>query len=161
MTEMKINKIPITYNKDFTYELERPILYQDETGEKETHTLVLYAPSNQLAEQKGILRQKVLAAFVEAGNSSSANKPDKEEKKKDKIEPEEILFAIAVSKHFLEIKTAFRELLKNGCLSLDGKIDKITNWHLDQIEDEELEEVMGQFIVNFIIPSWMKRLLAK
>jgi len=148
------------YQSDFTYELKEPISYQDETGQKETKTLVLYAPSNKLSKQKSKLRQKVIASFLAlGGNSNNQNKSNENEKAS--LEPEQVLFALAASNQFIEMKQEFCDLLKNGCASLEGKCNTITDYHLQQIDDEELEEVMGQYIVNFIIASWMKRLLAK
>ena len=149
-----------TYKSDFTFELSNPISYQDETGQKETKTLVLYAPSNKLSKQKVKLRQKVITSFLALGGGSrNQNKANEDEKAS--LEPEQILFALAANDKFIDIKNEFCDLLKSGCLSLEGKCNTVTDYHLQQINDEELEEVMGQYIVNFIIPLWMKRLLAK
>ena len=149
------------YKKDFTFELHEPIKYQDENSEKETKMLVLYAPSNKLAAPKAKLRQKILTAFYEMSKGSDKTESTQSTKEKNKLEPEALLFAIALSEDGIEIKETFKDLLKDGCLSLDGKFNDITSWHLDQIEDDEFEEMMGEYIINFIIPSWMKRLLAK
>lgn len=152
------------YKKSFTFELQQHIKYQDDNGECETRTLVLYAPSNQLTALKAKLRQKILAAFFAMSKNSGQQATIENNDKKRREEPiksEEILLAIAASEYIVEIKEVFKKLLKEGCLSLDGKLDKITDWHLEQIDDDEFEEMMGEYAVNFIIPSWMKRLFGK
>jgi len=150
------------YRQDFTFEVINPILYQDSdsSSEQETTTLVLYAPSNKLSKQKDKLRQQIIAAFLNAGKNSNAAQTQNNKEEKKSLESEEILFAIAASENCINIKEEFKKLLIAGCGSLDGKVT-IGMHHIETISDDELEELMGQYIINFIIASWMKRLFEK
>ena len=154
------------FTKEFAFTLSEPITYQFELGEKKTSELTLRAPSNSQAKLVDRMRKELVSAFMgmSAKFSGLADTSKKEGKKQDPSDDKgELSYLMLLYGSDIDIevyKDAFCELLLDGVCLLDNKI-KLTKSLLDDIYYEDLTEMMGTYTENFIVPSWMKRLLAK
>ena len=147
--------------REFEYTLQSNIgIHKD--GEKQfCNKIVLKAPNSKQTEQRVMLKQ----AFMSAMEKSSSAK-DSASKGKDRTfdisECEQIISLIYMnltSKEIIDLFDAFKDLLITGC----GKALEmaLTAFAIDQIDSEDLDNMMGEFIVNFLIPSWMRAAMKK
>ena len=92
--------------------------------------------------------------FMAAGfYLSQKNKGNEEENEKDKdLTPSDIISIFYISETNLDsLFSVFKNLLKSTCL-FDGEI-KATKHLLDSLELSDLENIIGEYFLNFVMPS--------
>jgi hypothetical protein len=150
--------------KEFEYTLSSPIKYQFNGEHLETNILYLKAPADVHRKIAPKIAQDLMRAFMAQNESFEAKK--KEGKKGKKDEEEELKEEVGITKEaiimilyssrvldIVEFKEKFRELLlSNGICSLNNSV-YLSTGHLQQIDQREIDDLMGDYISNFLLPS--------
>lgn len=159
--------------EEFTFELSSPLKYQCATGEDETTTILLKAPAFKNEKTVSKLRQKCGRAFLSArkqfGNDQNSEEikeaveqrkalqANKDPDSADQMDPAELIMFLQISEDdFYTIQEAFYGLLLNGIGFIPENI-KLTQSLINKISLDDKERMLGEYFVNFILPSWMKQ----
>jgi len=152
------------FKKEFEFILNEELDYSDSGDAKKTKRLILRAPANIHRNETFRLRQGLLKGMTEAqarlksstteeitnNNQNQTNEID------DEIDGQGILTGLFMSDiDMVEYMALFERLLLNGCCIVDGKIN-LTDGILKKISIDDEERLLGEYIANFIFPSWMK-----
>jgi hypothetical protein len=164
-----MNKKETQFKSQFEFILTTPIEYQGERDNPTTNILLLKAPANIhrdiLDKIKPIVIDSFLSMSKKVSGSSQINPKESDKSKSNAaIGKGEILMSLAANNKLVEVKKLFIELLTRGCCLVDKKLEA-TDWHISQINDvppvDDLEDLMGEYLENFLVSSWLKRLLQK
>lgn len=133
---------------DFAHELSSPVDYHSGGENKQATSVVLASPSNKQRRPAAKLKQ----CFFRALNSFS-DEQAQDQKDDSKPKGSAILALIMMSDVDIdEVHEAFKTLLTTGCAMLDGEV-AMSNHHYDAIAFEDTEAMLGEYLVNFLIPS--------
>lgn len=136
--------------KTFDFNLSGPINYHAEGTSEEGHSLTLAAPSVKARKKSAKLKQGVMRAV----SSLQGNADTQSDKKgKEDIKGEEILALIQMSDiDYGEYIDTFIDLLCKGVCKIEDKVE-ITSNIAEDISFEDMEKLMGEYLVNFILGS--------
>lgn len=148
------------YKSEFTFKLIKPIPYHDGgNSEAIAKELILKAPSNRQRRQTAKLKQGFFRALNDIQNSKqdSGESSDNAEE----ISGEAVLTIIMMSKvDFADYQDVFRELLLNDIAFITDN-QKLKSHNYDEISDTDSDKLMGEYIANFLLSSWMSKLMSK
>lgn len=143
--------------KTFDFTLSEPIDYQAKGENTKSSLLELSAPSGKERKKAARLKQGFMRCINEIPDSDKqqakelADKKDGTEKKETK--PEEILALLQMgSIDYPDYLDIFVGLLTSGICKVEGDTP-ITSLIVDKISYEDLEKLMGEYFVNFILGS--------
>ena len=137
--------------KTFEYTLSDPVKFHKGGSTEETTLLVFQAPSAKNRRKVSRLKQ----GFMQAVSSIKAEGTDaKKEGKAEDIKPQEILSVLQMSDIDYEsyVETFF-SLVTDGICKVDGSEVSLTGQMLDEVSCDDLDKIMGEYLVNFIIGS--------
>ncbi len=146
--------------KELIYELKVPFNYAYQGEPTKANFITLTAPSVK-TPGRAELKQCFLRALNNdtnaAGNTVSI---DSDDKKQETPSGGEIIQMICMSRHvelsvFLEYG---KKLLTSGVALIDGET-KLIKPHIESMDPDELEEMLGGYMANFILASALKKLL--
>lgn len=146
------------FKKEFEFILTEELDYSDSGDAKKTKRLILRAPANIHRNEAYKLRQGLLIGMTEAQArlKSSTEITNQNQNQTDEIDGQGILTGLFMSNiDMIEYVELFERLLLNGCCLVDGKIN-LTSGILKKIPIDDEERLLGEYIANFIFPSWMK-----
>ena len=148
------------YKSEFTFKLIKPLSYHDGgNSEAIAKELILKAPSNRQRRQTAILKQGFFRALKDLQDSRQDSSEVSDES--GGISGTEVLGVIMMSKvNFADYQDTFRELLLNDIAFLADR-EKLKSHTYDDMSDEDSEKLMGEYIANFLLSSWMKNLAQK
>ena len=159
-------------DSSFEFILSKEIGYQNQDGYCKTNRLLLIEPSLAKYEDafftlkslitSGIMNQK----SASTNNSQKINNEDSVENKKKEIsdflnDKKQMKLFVMMSlnslssneyKRFRDI--FYREILCCGCCLVDGKVE-MTKSNLDEICVTDRENLICEYCVNFLSPSWL------
>jgi hypothetical protein len=151
--------------KEFEYTLSSPIKYQFNGEHLETNILYLKAPADVHRKIAPKIAQNVMRAFMAQNENFETKKKDGKKGKKDEEEiqekkegeiTKEVIIMLLYSSRVIDIvefKEEFRELLLSaGICSLNNNV-YLSTGHLQQIDQREIDDLMGDYISNFLLPS--------
>jgi len=149
------------FTKDFEFKLSDELTYaSQEFGEKKTTKLVLFAPSNSDKKIATKLRYIIINNMSKQSSVQQSNidkKADTAKIEKNDLKTFVMAFIYNLPEDEMErFKELFWDLMyQNKCL-IDNKTP--INSHLaEKISLDDEDELIGEYIANFILPSWMKR----
>jgi hypothetical protein len=139
--------------KEMEFTLSDPIKYQTGGEHVEGVKLELTAPAVKNRKRAAKLKQ----GFMRCINDLPSEAKKSPEKKQDaKLNPDEVLVILQMgSIEYDEYIDIFVNLLSRGVCKIDGKED-LTELLAEKISFEDLERLMGEYIVNFILGSLME-----
>lgn len=139
-------------NSVFEFKLKNPISYQTPEGMSETKVLILNAPSTENKKYVFKLQQNFLRALRSMSSMASGNKESKEE---SEITGQDVLSILLMSDiEFEVVADQFAKILPYVC-KVDSDV-KMTSTLVDRISIEDFQGLLGEYMANFIIPSWTK-----
>lgn len=149
--------------REFEYSLQVNISIH-KNGEKQfANKIKLLAPSSAQRTNRCIIKQAFMNAGKKSGGGDSSGSSQTQTSDDQDIEitnAEQVAGMLYSNLDYNEISRvmeAFIDLLTSGCgIALE---ERLTTFHIDQIDSEDLDNMLGEYIVNFLIPSWMKRLM--
>ena len=143
---------------EFEFALSRPITYHHNGQSEEASLLILKAPSYKQDEERTRIQQGFHRALT--GLNSGGESKDKpvatEEVKIGGTDIFAIMLASAVD--MVAFKKDFKKLLTSGVCMVEGR-ESLTSPLYDKIYPEDLDNLMGEYIGNFILSSRLKTLL--
>lgn len=156
------------YKSEFTFTLIKPVTYQEKGQAGVVSTEIrLMAPSNKQRRQVAILKEGFFGAIDETQSKNKLSKEEIASAKEDIAATEEddafgvpqILYLLlsAKSVDLNKYQEAFRELLLNE-IAWVSETQKLTAPIYDELSIDDTESMMGEYISNFLLSSWMKKL---
>lgn len=153
------------YKSEFEFLLSKTIEFHHIDNKKNisenssTNRLVLYAPNYHQNNIRIVLQQGLMRAL----KSINAKDEDTKQSSKDN----DVITGTAINAILLmsdiDLIAYFDKLdslLLDGCCMMDGKMP-LKKAVMERIELEDLDKLRGEYIANFIMPSWTKGAMAK
>jgi hypothetical protein len=145
---------------EFKFILNSPITHHKAGDTAECTSLRLVAPSYKNRQYTAQLTQTFMRAMKGMEGSGQKNKKE-QDTKDDPFTRENIIAMLLMSD--IDICTAYDNLknvlLHEGCFLENDK--QMTKTHFEQLVDEDLQLLLGDYIANFLIPSWMIEMMQK
>lgn len=142
--------------QSFEYDLEVRVKYAHDGTEQEASYILLKAPTANNSRYTAKLKQGFFRAIRDFENTGTeAAQPSS----KDSISGDEILGAIMMSKSvdFGQYTEDFKAFMCKGVALLDGK-EPFKEKLFEQLTEDDLMSIMGGYLENFLIASWMKKI---
>lgn len=145
---------------EFVFKLSNQIHFHKGGDVVYIDKIILKAPSAKNRHYTTRLRQTFTQAIkdmtqTETSNKSSTEKPQA----KTNIDGISVIAFLMMSKIDLNIcYDDFKEILLNGCAFVD-KDAPFNELLYEQLVDDDLELMLGEYIANFLIPSWTKQMM--
>ncbi len=141
--------------KSFTFDLSEPLEYSRNgevvLGEK----IVLYAPKPAQRKKAMKLKQTFFQSLPKGDGSAQQNNKEKES---EEIEGHMVLFIVAQSDaDYAEFIETGRSLICDRNAKIDDA-EYLTTFTMDKIDLDEMENMVGQYVANFIVRSALKAL---
>jgi len=143
----------MTRKREFEFSLAAPIgVHKD--GEKHfADKITLVAPSVKNNKSRCIIKQAIAHCIAESQKNRESNSDvvASSETNEDFATLGPImatsLYVFLDSNQILEVINAFTDLLISGC----GRVldTPLTTFHLEQLDAEDLDKMLGEYIVNF------------
>jgi NACalpha-BTF3-like transcription factor len=151
---------------EINFELKKTLSFQNAGQNLESNQLVLYAPSYKSRKYTNKLKQLFFRASrslednkkpVKEENKADKQKDEQNEEKKD-IKSEDILLMLYSSSVDIDdVYDAFEQILLMGHCKIDGQIE-LKRQHLDAIDSEDVEKMLGVYLLDFLLSYWMNKL---
>ena len=145
--------------KTFTFELEEPVEYSHGGDLVEGSSITFYAPKPNQRKKTTKLKQAFFRALPTDPNQANEN----QEKDEDfEIGGAEILFLIAHSK-----EADYPSFIETGRSLVCDKVGKVDDTEFfttvvaDKLDIDTLENIIGEYVANFIVRSSLKSLTKK
>ena len=142
----------------FDYELESTFSYAYKDDMQEASFITLKAPSSKNVSQCAELKQAFMRALP-TDTSHTVGENESESKGLDDLDGESIMMLIYMSKD-VSLKSVLleaKELFSSGLAFVDGET-KVTKPILDKMSQDDLENMLGEYYLNFILASWLKKM---
>lgn len=137
--------------EEITFQLKKYIPYAYEGEEIDGKFIILYSPTRKQMEQCVFLKQ---AFFKAAKSIESDGKQEKGESTEIKGQDiMSLLYSSDVDMH--KVILSGIALLKSGVAKIEGVKD-MTSPMIDKMGQDDLENIIGEYIANFIVASLMK-----
>lgn len=140
--------------KTFDFTLSEPIDYQAKGENTKASMLELSAPAVNNRKKVAKMKQGFMRVVNELPDSVKKEAGELQEKDKDeKATPGEILSLLQMgSIDYADYIDIFVSLLTSGTCRVEGEV-AITSHMVDKISFEDIEKLMGEYFVNFILTS--------
>jgi len=141
-------------NTEFQFELSKPLKYHSGGEEIEGNFITLYAPSKKQMKNNVALKEAFFKAVSsQEGDASTENKAS-EKVELNGLDVIDMMYITGVPMHTVLLSAT--ELFKSGVAKIDGSVG-LTQPILDDIDQDDLEAMTGEYMVNFTIASFLKR----
>lgn len=142
--------------KEFDFPLSTKIPYAKDGEEVKGSFIKFTAPSSKQLTQCSMLKQ----SFIRAVTEQAKNNPDAANEADDgkKIKGEDIIYLLygSESVDMGKILLSAIELFKSGVAMIEGEA-KLTKPLLDEISNDDLEGMLGEYLANFILRSVLNK----
>ena len=155
---------------ELEFKLETPVAYQCDGGNHQGSLLILKAPSNKVRAHRARLKQAFMQAIAEGEDRGAKDSPevkDPEAQKDVIIEDDEmggyVLMMLYAAKNIniVEIIEEFKSLLVHGkCCRVEGSVD-MTSSIFDSMDADDSDRLMGEYLANFILASFLSKVQTK
>lgn len=145
----------------YDYELQVPFEYHYKGDLQEAQFITLLPPTSKNIADCADLKQAFMRAMhgYQDSGAAQAAKDSAVDVESDDFGGEGIMMLISMSKD-VELKQVLlhgRELFSSGVALVDGET-KVTKPILDNIDQDDLEAMIGEYYINFILASWWKKM---
>lgn len=141
-------------NTEFQYELTTPIKYHSGGEEVEGAFITLYAPSKKQMKNNIVLKEAFFQAVDSQQDTVSSGKTIAEQEKLSGVDLIDLLYISGTSMH--PVLLSATELFKSGVAKIEGSVS-LTQPILDELSQDDLEAMTGEYMVNFTLASFLKR----
>jgi len=145
---------------EFQYVLKSPFSYASKGETIEAKFVVLTAPTSRTTHECAALKQ---AFFRAMGEQDSTTATGAEQASDYTIEGPDIMTLLAMSKNvdFPDVLEVAKRLFQMPGIALVDGETKFGSALIDRMSIDDLEDMLGQYMVNFILASSLKRLQDK
>lgn len=139
--------------EEIRYELKNPFTYHYKGEEKEAQFITLNAPTMKHMKHREPLKQAFYQAVLDLQNNTTDDKP--QTKSDETMKGEDILMLLRASQkvntfqlglHFVQL------LISKGIALIDGS-EPVTQKVVDDLDPEDFDNLMGDYLANFIAAS--------
>lgn len=132
------------------------VKYHDAGQEVFAKSLTLYAPSMLTLKYSFKLKQELMRAMADLMEKTFKKDAKKQEVAKESSSEDLITMLMMSRIDLVEYSEDFKSLLlADGICLVDGKV-KILPTHINQLSIDDFSRLMGEYILNFFMPSLMK-----
>jgi hypothetical protein len=143
---------------EFEFNLTSPVEYHKGGDSIPCHILVLHAPSYKNRKYTTKLKQSFMRAIKDM---QKTNEPVAAQEQSNDIDGVGVAGLLLMSDVDLnECYEDFKMILLHGGAFVEPDIP-MTDLHFNQLMDDDLELLLGEYIANFLIPSWMTQTMKK
>lgn len=139
---------------DLILQLVEPIKY-DFQGEKIDGTFVsIFPPKTKHIHLTSVLKQAFQISAMKISEESGGD-DDKEDSSEESIKPSDaiaLIYAGGKSVNIKEVMLTAKELMTSGLVLVEGE-SKLTKPLCELLCQEDFENILGMFLVNFIVAS--------
>lgn len=136
--------------KEIEYILSEPIKYHHKGQELETDKLILYSPSANQRKNAFKLAQLLSRALKSCMSLADMNKNRESINDDTEMDANAIVNLILMSDiEIEEFINIFEMLLLNGIAKLDGQ-ENLTKTLIDRLSFDDLKNLLGEYIANFL-----------
>lgn len=142
---------------EYDYELLKKFTYSVKGEQQEAEFVRLIAPSSRHSKECAALKQ----AFFRAINRSDAE-AGAEDVQDVEITGQDVITMIAMAKDvdLPDVMEVAKTLFLNGIAVIDGET-RLTKPMLENIAQEDLECMLGEYMANFTLASYLARMKEK
>ncbi len=144
---------------DLTVNLKHKIDY-DYKGEKvEASFVSISPPTVKHIHLTSVLKQAFQVSAVKNNERNKdkyvEEKDDKNDSKTENSDAVAVIYAGGSDINIKEVMLTAKELMTSGLVLVEGE-EKLTKPLCDKLDQEDFEEILGAFLVNFILASLLK-----
>lgn len=142
---------------EFEYVLQQPIDY-DIKGERETAQMILLkAPTSRNSRECAALKQAFWRSADREGTSTEDKEVDVDIKGQDVI----VMLAMSTKTDLADVMDIAHRLFTKGKVAfVDGEVP-LTKPLLENMSQEDVEAMLGEYLVNFTLASSLAQMKAK
>lgn len=143
---------------EFIYELKTKFEYAYKGNQQEAQFITFKAPTLKNRESCAKIRQIFTKVFMEGAEkyrNSQRQEPAAETKEADLTGQDYIHALYASDQSAPEVLDLFVNILKSDRALIDGET-RFTDSLLEKLSIEEIEEMTGEYVSNFILASLLK-----
>ncbi len=140
-----------------TYELKAGFTYGDKDGNQQTASFIeLAAPTSRNMTECAELKQSFYRALPD---DKDATDEDREGKEIGDIKGADVIGLILRSKDvkLITVLLHAKALFTSGIAKVDGET-KMTKPLCDKMNNEDFEDMVGEYLVNFILASMLQKM---
>lgn len=144
--------------KSIDYQLETPVPYAFEGNMIEGTFVTLYPPTSKNIVECAQLKQAFFRSLPKDQNTEDVTEDDKS-KAEDALTGDAIIALLSMSTEvdLGKIMLTARELFSSGVGKMEGET-KLTKPILDKVSFDDLEGMLGAYLVNFILASALRKM---
>lgn len=144
---------------EFEFNLSVPIKHHKGGESVDCSKLILRAPSANDRRQTTRLKQLFMRAIQSTQKNFADQQPIKQKKEQTKLDGVSVTGLLLMSDiDLMECYDQLKIILLNNCAFIENE-KPITEFHFNQLADDDLELLLGEYIANFLIPSWMEKMM--
>ncbi len=148
------------YITDFSYTLQHPVGFANNGSKDEITTIILSSPSANQLQASRKLKQHVMRGLMDISNRNKGNSETLDDTQADdedvSIDAKAyIAMLYSSSLDIEEYFNAFKDLLRKGVAKINDTDVKLITDLYDELSPEDAENILGEYIANFLIPSSM------
>ena len=146
------------FQTEFQYVLKQPFTYASKGENVEAKFIELTAPTSKTTHECAALKQAFFRAMSEReGTGETADETDLE------VEGSDVMSLIAMSKDvdLPEVLDLGKRLFQMPGIALVDGETKLGNAVVERMSLDDFEDMLGEYMVNFILASSLRRLKEK
>lgn len=151
---------------EFDYQLSQKLSYAKQGKMTETDMLLFKAPKVRHLPLTARLKEIITKAFVSQSKSNqSSHAEESSDSTGDDVQiTGEVLLMLIMgaggddSSYFVDFCDKFKALMLSEICLIDGE-QKINAATYDEISDVDIEQIMGEYTLNFLLPSEIRKSL--
>jgi len=143
---------------EFEYTLKQSFDYAHKGEQYTASTLLCKCPTSKQIDKCARLKQAFYRAAAESAESASDKQQGDRAARDSDITAQDVLDAICQSSvDFGEVLSVGISLISSGIVLIDGQ-EKLTRGLVDKMSLDDLESLIGEYYVNFIVASALQNL---
>jgi len=148
------------------FKLNVPLKYQHQGEDHEARLIILKAPTNKIRGQRAKLKQAFMQAISEA-ESKTAETASNDSQDDTIIEDDAIadyILMMLYSSKSIKITTIieeFKDLIVNGGVAMIENTTKMTTPLFENMDADDCDRMMGEYMANFILASFLNKIHQK
>lgn len=147
---------------EFEFKLTTPINHHKGGDSIACDTIILRAPSFNHRRNTIKLKQLFMRAVNTIQKNVASQDASKQKQQKTELDGTAVAGLLLMSDiDLMECIEQFKEIIlkdNRPCAFIENE-KLMTKMHFDQLSDDDLELMLGEYIANFLIPSWMEKMM--
>lgn len=145
---------------EFRFELSKDLLYAKDGLQETARYLRLIAPSVKNGAIVARIKQQILQAFRAYSSENPVQTTDSAATGKEDSLSGSTLIQLLYTSNSVDMEKLledFKNLLINNCCFIEDSKQGVTNANLLEISFEDIENMMGEYFVNFLLTFLSKK----